>query len=192
MLRPIAVFALAWTWVPRALALEPGLPQRVHAVGGAVRIPVLRGEPAGLARDVGFGFAVGSHWFYRPGLGLGVTGDYDRFGSPIDPEDQLSRFGFSVAQVVAHPLGRLLPWAAAGGGVAVGLYRRPGTTITDTMPMLRASAGLALEVHRRATVGVSGGYDFVFSGDSVAAGGSGRVTVFDDIVYAAVGLEYYF
>jgi hypothetical protein len=187
------MLAIVWTPASSALALEPGLPQRVHAVGGAIRIPVLRGEPAGLARDVGFGFAVGSHWFYRPGLGLCVTGDYDRFGSPIDPEDQLSRFGFSVAQVAAHPLGRLLPWAAAGGGLVVGLYRRPGTTITDTMPLLRASAGLALEVHRRATVGVSGGYDFVFAGDSVAAGGSGRrVTVFDDIVYAAVGLEYFF
>ena len=189
----VGTLVLAMTVASSADALEPGLPQRVHTVGASVRVPVLRGEPTELARDVGFGFAVGSQWFYRQGLALCVAGDYDRFGSPIDPEDQLSRFGFHAAQLFAYPLGRLLPWAAFGGGVAVGLYRHSGVTITDTMPMLRASAGLALEVHRRVTVGVSGGYDLVFGGDTVTAvGSSRRITVFDDIAYAALGLEYYF
>ena len=179
---------------PVASALEPGLPQRVHTLGGALRLPILRGEPTDLERDAGFGFGVCSHWFYRPGLALAVTADYDRFGSPIDPDDQLSRFTFSVSQLAALPLGRLLPWAAFGAGVGVGLFRRPdGATITDTMPVLRAAGGLALEIHRRTTVGVSAGYDFVFGGDSVGGGtGSGRDTVFDDTAHVALGADYYF
>jgi hypothetical protein len=175
-----------------ALALEPGLPQRVHSVGGALRAPILLGEPAELTRDVGFGFAVGTQWFYRPSLGLSLAAEYDRFGSAIDTDDQLSRFSFRAAQLFAWPFGRLLPWAALGGGAVVGLYRHSGVTVSDTMPMAGASAGLAVEVHRRTTVGVGAGYDLIFMGDSVAIDGNRRVTVFDDVAYATLGVEYYF
>ena len=67
--------------------------------------------------------------------------------------------------------------------------------ITDVVPVVRSAIGLGYEIHRRTTVGVSVTYDWVFAGDSVSVpiGGSrDEVTVFDDTVHFAAGVDYYF
>jgi len=183
-----------------AYALEPGLPQRTHSLGGTLRLGILRGEPTRLKRDGGFGFGVKFRWFYRLGLALAVQADYDRFGSPNDPEDQLSRTSFTVMQAAAWPLAELLPWVAFGGGIGVGVFRTNDDEtepmdVTDTVPIVRVGAGIGYEIHRRATIGISAGYDWVFTGDSVSTLDNGRrrnLTVFDDTVHIAAGADYYF
>ena len=103
-------------------------------------------------------------------------------------------------QAMAWPLEKLLPWAALGGGLGVGVFRTPDDEtepmeVTDAVPIVRASVGVGYEVHRRVTVGLSANYDWVFTGDSVTVQvGSRRdeVTVFDDTVHFAVGIDHFF
>jgi len=191
--------ALALCLAPAAFALEPGLPQRTHAVGGSLRLGLLRGEPARLERDAGFGIGVSFAWYYRAGLAVLVQGDYDRFGSANDAGDQLTRTTFTAMQTLAMPLGRLLPWMGLGGGVGIGLFRTRDRDIvpkerTDTLPVIRWGAGLGLEVDRRVIVGVACAYDWVFTGASVDLPGSGGgdVIVFDDTFHLAAGVDYFF
>jgi hypothetical protein len=190
---------LALLVAPAALAIEPGLPQRTHALGVSARLGLLRGEPARLERDAGFGFGASFAWFYRPGLAILIHGDHDRFGSANDTRDQLSRTSFTALQALAMPLRGLLPWTALGAGVGVGLFRSPDRDVqpmerTDTVPLVRWAAGLGVEVHRRVNVGVACNYDWVFTGASVDLPGSGGrdVTVFDDTFHLAVGMDYFF
>jgi hypothetical protein len=185
---------------PAAHALEPGLPQRTHSIGGSLRLALLRGEPAQLEPDAGFGFGVWFRWFYGEGLALAVEADYDHFGSGNDPNDQLSRTTFLAMQQFARPLGKLLPWMGLGAGVGIGVFRTPDRTVrpmelTDDVPVLRACGGVEYEIQRRAVIGVGAGYDVVLLGDSVGVPGLGArhdVTVFDDTFAFAAVVDYFF
>lgn len=200
-----------------AAALEPGQPSRAHSVGAELRLGLLRGEPRDVAPDAGFGFGVNAQWFYLPRLGLRADATYDRFGSWRDTRDQIAYFGFGVLPLVgAYPLGRWLPWAGVGGGVAVGWFRsdddafeQPGPCEFDdermatmcpaaeraALPFARAALGVGYEAAPRLSVGLRGEYTLVLGGDTVPMADGARardVRVFDDTIQIAVAGDYYF
>lgn len=199
-----------------AWALEPGQPQRVNSAGGEIRMGLLTGDPAELHPDAGFGIGLDAQWYYRPGLGLLIDGDYDRFGDPSDKSRQLALYSFAVQQVFAIEVARRwLPWAGIGGAIVVGLFRdddrlkstaepdpdgpapfsRTPPERSELMPALRATVGCGWEMAPRSVLGLRVEYNRVFTKGTVTDGNvtpPRELRTFDDTIHLALAAEYYF
>jgi hypothetical protein len=187
---------------PAATPEPPFAPPNAMAVHG--RYAYRPDDSSGAAPTGGFSMGATFERRYaviagRVGLGAGLDLFYDHFsseGEVISVKSKLlTQTSFVALQTLSVELRPVRPWIAAGAGVTIAYYsgsnvtNQGGVTDTEAQPLVRAAAGVDVDVARRSALVLRADYTHPLTHPTF---GGFAASPLGDLIDVGVGFLYRF